>query len=110
MPALADFVLSYEDGALNISMTPSIPIGGLNFQFVMMKRFGSPTPILIKSMISGYYGVSGMDIINSGLGVMRVLLSAMEVSGLPFGNYAYQVQRLDSGSITTISEGYRLLN
>jgi hypothetical protein len=57
-------------------------------------------------MASGYYGVSGMNIVNSGQGQFRITLDAVDTSGFVAGNYAYEIRRLNSGNITSLTQGY----
>lgn len=111
MPIISDFALiSYENGVFTIGINPPAPIGGYGIQFDMMGRVGG-IPVVTKSMNSGYYGVSGMDIVNSGQGIFNITLLPSEVSGLQLirGNWFYNVQRTDSGSATSYSQGYRQL-
>jgi hypothetical protein len=109
---ITDFTLrSSEDGTLIIAAAPPMPIGGLSFQFTQSRRAGG-IPAITLSMASGYYGsVSGMDLIDSGNGVMSVSLWAYLSSGMDqvAGAWFYRVQRTDSGNVTAVSEGYRLM-
>lgn len=110
MSVQADFSLArQEDGVLIISMTPVIPIGGQNYQFQVTKRFGGTSGLITKSMHSGFYNVSGMNIVNSGQGIMRVNINEVDTSGREWGNYSFNVQRLDSGNRTVVSEGYLVI-
>lgn len=110
MPLQRDFSISYEDGVLTISMTPPVDITNWTVQFQMMKR-AKGTPILTKNMASGYVaGESGLTVVNAGEGFFNANLTAPEVSGLNDGNYFFLFQRTDSGSVTSLAEGYRALN
>ena len=105
----ANFVSAvYEDGLLVISMTPEEPVGGWTLQTVVTKRFGG-TPLVSRYMASGYYGVSGMNIVNSGQGIFSVTLNSSDFSGKDPGNYAFQITRTDSGSRTNLTDGYLML-
>lgn len=105
-----DFALSYEDGILTVTMTPPVSIAGWALQFQMSKRAGG-TPLVTKSMDSTHTtGQSGITMVNAGQGVFNVANWAAEVSGLDNGNYYFNVQRLNSGFFTLVSEGFRLLN
>jgi hypothetical protein len=107
MPILADFTLCrYEDGSLVVSLAPGTNIGGWSMRFALQHRFGGISGIIEKWMASGYYGVSGMNINNSGQGVFNIGVNSADTSGLDFGNYAYTVERLDSGFRTILTEGY----
>ena len=111
MPVEVNFSLGrYENGVLTISMAPPTPIGAWSIQFTMWRRFGMPitSGLVTKSVTSGYgAGQSGITIVNSGIGIFNVSLNPPEVSGLAAGNYSYRVERLDSGSATGISQGFR---
>ena len=110
MAIFTDFVLfSAENGIVTVAMTPPTPIGGWTLQFTMTHR-PNGTPIIVKSMASGYYGTSGMNIVNSGQGIMSIALYPSEVSGLDPSTYAWNVYRLDSGFATDIAQGYRLMS
>lgn len=102
-----DFSFSkFEDGVLTVVMTPATAIGGRSIQFEVSHRIGGSTSGMpIKSVASGYNNVSGINITNSGAGQFNVIINSADTSGLDYGNYAYQVTRLDSGNRTVISEG-----
>ena len=104
----APFV-KFDDGILVVTLQPSIPIGGQNYQFECQNRFGGVSGRIVKSMASGRYNVSGMNIVNSGQGVMNVTIDSANTSGLQYGNYAFTIQRLDSGNRSTVTEGYILI-
>lgn len=109
MPVLVDFVLyTAEDGTLGVAMSPPTPVGGWTLQFTMTRRLGG-TPIITKSVASGFNGASGITVVNSGAGQFNVALHPADVSGVDPGAYWYQVQRLDSGFATCVSEGSRLM-
>ena len=100
-----------EDAVLEINLTPPVAIGGWNIHTRIQKRFGDvASGILDKWMASGYYGTSGMNIVNSGQGIFNVAINSVETSGLDFGNYCYNVVRLDSGNRSVLVEGYMTLN
>ncbi len=111
MPIIGDFqVIRAQDGIITLAMSPPIAIGGWEIEFVMAKRFGSTEPTVTKSVSSGLNNTSGINITNSGTGVMDITLSAVNTSGLEYGNRAFWVNRLGSGVATKISEGYVLVN
>ena len=110
MPIEADFRIDRgNDQTLVIELKPPVPIGGENIRFTLADRFGSVSPRLVKSMSSGFYGVSGLNIVNSGQGILNVALWAVDTSGMPFGNYAFELRRWDSGSVTDLTQGYLIL-
>lgn len=104
-----DFSLApNEDGTIQVNLQPPTPIGGWSLRFDMWKRFGSDTPIISKFAASGFNGVSGITIVDSGQGVLQVQLFNPEMSGQDFGAYAYRIARTSSGFVTNTTEGYRL--
>ena len=110
MAVQTDFSISQgSDGTLTISLSPPLPIGGWTLQTQVVKYFGASSGLLTYSMASGYYNVSGMNITNSGQGVFRTSIRSVDMSGIDCGAYSYRVRRLDSGSVTTLSEGYFLI-
>jgi hypothetical protein len=103
LPVYANFTLArYEDGILTVSMTPPTPIGGWTLQFSVCTRFGGTSPLVTKSCASGYNGTSGITITNSGQGFFAVQLKSADTSGLDPGNFAYVIERLDSGARSLI--------
>ena len=104
-----DFSLAtMEDGILVISLAPATPVGGWEVRFWQAKRFGGipASGMIMKSCASGFYS-SGITLQNSGQGVFNVSLWASEMSGREQGNYAWRLERLTSGAITGLSEGFR---
>ena len=57
-------------------------------------------------MSSGFYGTSGMNLVNSGNGQMSVQITSADFSGKNYGNYAYEISRVDSGFSTDLTQGY----
>lgn len=102
-------LIRMEDGLLVIQLAPSIAIGGQSWQFELMNRFGGVSGRIVKNMASGFLVSSGMNITNSGIGIMTVQVNSQDTSGLPYGNYVFAVTRLDSGNRTAATEGYLLL-
>lgn len=110
MPILTNFgLIRMEDGVLTISIVPSTSIGGWNIEWSLVKRFGGVTPLVTKSVASGYNGVSGITIVDSGAGVFNVAINSVDTSGLDPGNYATGADRLTSGRRTSLTQGYLLL-
>lgn len=113
MPVNADFQLyKYEDGTLVVALENPEPIGGWSVRFQLCKRqadLGGVSGLVLKSMAAGFYGVSGMTIVNSGAGELSVALYSQDFSGLDAGNYPYQIARTDSGQRTILTEGYLTL-
>lgn len=111
MPVLADFKFSrYTDGLLTLSVEPPTPIAGWSVEMNVQRNFGGVSGVMpTKSYASGYWGVSGIAILNSGAGIMQIKIDASDTSGLEYGNYAGQIVRVDSGSRTILSEGYLMV-
>ena len=110
MAALVDFSLArQEDGSLNIAMAPSVNISGWSLQFTLLKSFGGISGIVIGSCASGFNGVSGISVINGLQGNFTCTIGSQFTSGLGWGAYAYDIQRLDSGFRTVLVEGNMLL-
>lgn len=108
---IIDFTLGRsEKGTLNVTTNPPTMIGGWTLECQMTKRQGGATALVIKSMASGYYGVSGMDMVNSGQGNYTVGFFPAEVSGKDPGAYSYNISRTDSGYQTTLVFGSRLMD
>jgi hypothetical protein len=111
MPIIANFTLArLEDGVLTIGLEPPAAIGGWNLQLTCMKRFGGQTPLFLKSCASGFNGVSGITVVNSGQGIFNIPINSVDTSGSEYGNYATFIERLDSGFRTVIDEGYLTVN
>lgn len=110
MPHEQDFSISrYVDVTVVIDVRPPMPIGGLDIRMTVSDRFGSTSPRFVKYMASGFYGVSGLAIVNSGQGVLSARIRSLDTSGLDWGNYAFEVKRWDSGNVTDLTQGYLIL-
>ena len=111
MPIVADYSLNRdENGTLTVEMIPPTPIGQWSIEFRLTKRFGSNDYIILGSVASGYNNVSGINIVNSGAGIMNIPNYPAYMSGREPGPYAYTVIRTDAGLETELSTGYRLMN
>ena len=107
MPVYADWSLvRYEDGTLTITLVPQVNIAGWNMRFLVQHRFGGTSGLIEKNVASGYSASSGITVNNSGNGVLSVAIRGADTSGMEFGNYAYTLERMDSGFRTVLSEGY----
>lgn len=103
-------LIKYEDGLIIIPMRPAVPVGGWSAAFRVTRRFGDGlTPLVLKSTASGHDGVSGVTVMDSGLGKFGVTFTPADRSGLEPGNYAFQFERMDSGFRTVLTQGYMLL-
>ena len=107
-----DFPLaSFEDGLLNIALSPPTPIGGWSLQYQEAKCFSAFSGLVLKTCASGFGGgVSGITVTDSGAGRVSIRLYRSETSGRVDGNYAWRLMRMDSGFSTNLAEGYRLCN
>lgn len=111
MADIANFSYTkFEDGTLTITMAPPVPIGGLDLEFFVTKRFGGDNKLIRKLSSSGYNGVSGITIISSGEGRINVTIDSPDTSGLTIGNYATQAVVTTSGRYKKITEGFMILD
>lgn len=108
MPVLVDMVsYRYEDAVLTVGLAPPVAIGGWNIRYQVSHRFGGSSGLITKSAASGYGGgVSGITVTNSGQGIFNIAINGADTSGLEYGNYAYAIERLDSGNRSVLSEGH----
>ncbi len=109
-----------EDVVATLSMVPPVPISSWSIELNVSKRLGGET-LFKKCYSSGYDTVSGIHILDSGVGparpgylvswagILSFRINSVDTSGWTFGNYAFQVVRLDSGSRTVATEGYLLV-
>ncbi len=112
MAVIVDFsIAKSQDTDLVITLAPPAAIGGLDFLHLVFKRAGGEgSGLLSKSMASGFHGVSGMEIQNSGQGIMRITYNAVDTSGWETGNYWHQTFLTSSGEMTPVANGYILLH
>lgn len=107
MPLIVHFSLCrFEDGILTVPLNPPNPIGGWNISFDVYTHPGGETPLITKSCASGFSGVSGITVTNSGQGEFRITIDSVDTSGLELTNYAYYIQHLNSGVRTVLTEGF----
>jgi hypothetical protein len=110
MPTISNFTWTrFDDGSLVINLDPPTAIGGQNLAFTLGRYFGGAMDTIVKTAASGFNGVSGLTVVNSGQGQMSVALTALDTSGLDFGNWAYRVARTTSGQVVAFTEGFCLL-
>lgn len=109
MPSEANYPLvRYEDGLLTVGLAPPTDVGGWAVQLTVMKHFGG-SGFILRSVASGYIGVSGMTILDSGVGVFQASINSPDSSGRDPGNYAFLLERVDSGFNTVLTRGYMTL-
>ncbi len=107
---LADFSMARQtDVTIGIGIEPPVPVGGWAVQFQVTNRFGGSSGLITKSVASGYNGVSGVTVVESGQGTFNVRIGANDTSGLQYGNYAYEFNRLTSGNMVRLVEGFLVL-
>lgn len=109
MPILVDFSMARnEDATLSVSLQPPTPIGGWDLRFQSSKRHGGLSGGLTppKVSASGFSGVSGITVVNSGQGQFNVSLNSVDSSGLDFGAYAYSIERMSSGARSVLTQGF----
>ena len=107
MPTYVDYSLAkYEDGVLTLELQPPVAVGGWTLRYTETKRFGGLSGSVYKWAASGFNNVSGINVVNSGQGIMKITINSPDSSGRDFGNYAFVVERVDSGHRTVLAEGY----
>ncbi len=107
MPIITDFEIArQEDTLLIINLQPPAPVGGRNMDFVVQKYYGGISGLIVKSVSSGYNGLSGITVTDSGQGVVNIQIKAADTSGWNFGAYVFNFFACDSGYRTVFTEGY----
>lgn len=109
MSVISDYgIVKYEDGVLTVNLTPPVAVGGWAMAWTLQKRFGhTGNPIAVNYLSSGFNGVSGITVTNSGQGTIQIQLPPQSVmSGRDFGNYANELRRVDSGFNTSLTQGF----
>lgn len=107
MPVVIDFTIGQgEDANITIAMAPPQAIGGWSIAFDTYLRFGGSSGLIHKTCASGFNGVSGITVLNSGVGIFRVAIRAADISGWESRNYAYQATRTNSGSVSILTQGF----
>lgn len=111
MPVEANFTLGRgEDGAITIGLQNPTNIAGWALQFQVSKYFGGLSGTFSKFAASGFGGgQSGITVLNSGAGTVRVAVNSLDTSGMDPGTYGYQLRRLDSGHVTEVTKGFFVL-
>lgn len=108
MPIIVDVPsIQYDDGQLTISLAPPAPVGGRAVRFTVLKRFGGISGLVTKYAASGYNNVSGINVTNSGAGVLSIALNSADLSGQDPGAYAFVVELTDTPR-TEVNAGYLL--
>ncbi len=99
-----------ETFALVISLQSPSPIGGWPISWDLHHRFGGISGLIHKECNSGFSGVSGITVTNSGNGVFSVLINAPDTSGFQSKNYASQATRNLSGAVSILHQGFAVLS
>jgi hypothetical protein len=73
------------------------PVDGFSMQFQAKHRFEGNSGLIECFGAPGYNGISGIAVINSGLGQAQIILPNWMTSGRPPGSYAYDLRRTDAG-------------
>lgn len=109
-----DFSLPwYQDAIIQFQLSPATSISGWGIRLDLMYRFNSSNPIISKYLSSGFTsGQSGMSLWNGATGVFNTSFNSSDISGVNQSTdvLAYLVERTDSGYVTPLVAGYRLLN
>jgi hypothetical protein len=90
----------FDNGNLVINLDPPTAIGG-SLGFVLGRYFEGDMNTIVKTAASGFNGVSGLTVLNSGQGQFSVALTTADTSGLDYGNYAFRAGAMTSGLVTT---------
>lgn len=110
MAVQMDFSWSqYDDGVLQINITPPTSMSGQNVEFRVGRYFGGEMDTIVKSCASGFNGVSGIALANGGA-TLNVTIASVDTSGMQYGNWSYQARRTTSGFVTETTLGLMLLN
>jgi hypothetical protein len=108
MPVIySDITIQPEvDGTITISLVPPTSISQWNLEWRNTNRFGGVSGLIVTSCASGYgNGVSGMTVLDSGLGIVNTKIRSSQTSGVQ-GAQVYTFRRLGSGVAQMLSEGY----
>lgn len=98
--------VKFDDGFFNVALVPAQNISGWTIEMKTTKRFGGSSGLIVKSCASGYNNVSGIQVVNGAQGKFKVAITSLDTSGLEYGNYATEINRLDSGSHVALTQGY----
>ena len=111
-----DFSLDrWDDGTLNLDMTPPTNLGGVDVRFHIWRRrpnvSGFTSGLVVKSCNSGYgNGVSGITVVDSGAGRISIAVFGTDLSGtFDAGLMAYNIVKFVSGQVSVLVEGHRLM-
>jgi len=98
MTVFANFALGKrEDASLRVQLQNVTDTNAWNVQLTVARRFGG----------SGFLSKNPFS--NDSLGEFRFAINAVDTSGLAFGNYAYEVTRIDTGGRIILTQGYIFL-
>lgn len=110
MPIYVDMpCVQLQDRTISVGLEPPTGVSGWTLQFLATRRFGGTSGLITKSAASGFNNVSGINVTNGPLGQFDVEIDSADTSGLAYGAYATKIQRLDSGSVTPLTEGFLLI-
>lgn len=110
MPDFNQFQFSkYTDGTIRVGIVPPTAIGGWDLRFQLKKEFDGYSGLVNKYVGSGLDGTSGISIVSSGNGTLDISITRADTSGLPYGVYAFTVDRTSSGYFTPLSIGQVIL-
>ena len=101
-----------QNASVQVTLAPATSISGWSIEFDLMWRQNSPQPLVSKYMASGFStGQSGITLVDGVNGVFSVAFVPAEISGvsLQTGTLAFRTYRTDSGNVTPINGGYRIL-
>lgn len=107
MPIFTDIsVVKYEDLTIPVTLSPPVAVGGLDLRFSVLRHFDGVSGIVEKFVSSGYNNTSGINITNSGQGIMSIRVRSQDTSGIDPGSYAWVLESLSSGVRTSLAQGF----
>lgn len=109
MPVYSDFsTQTGEDSSVAMALTSPTSISGWSIRYQETKHFGGSSGLVQRYCASGFNNVSGINVTDGANGRLVVSLRSADSSGRA-GNYAYRIERLDSGFQSVLTEGYRTI-
>jgi hypothetical protein len=91
-----------EDITLNFTLQPAQDITGWTMTFTVRDKLAGT--IQFTKTVG-----SGITIVDAGRGLFKVAIASADTSSLAVGRYVWDVRREDSGSKTTLADGYLTL-
>ena len=107
MAVLVDYsVDKLSDTSILLEMQPPVPVGGWTVVHTVTKRLGGLSGLIVLSCASGFSGVSGITVSDSGAGRFTLSYQSVYTSGWLPGVYTHATERVMSGQRSTLSKGF----